>query len=334
MRGVLMAVSLSLVAAVPAGADVIVVPNIEEGIRTVQEAMNIAEAGDTVKLAVGVFDSAYTVLTPYGTRTAVCRLKDGVTLRGAVRRQSIIDHTSADYGIYCEDVGAAARIRNLTIRGGVGRDAGREDDGDGRMLAAGIVCLENASPTIENVSINESATGIVVREASAPTIRGTLVARGSHHGIYIYRNGASPVIIDHVTAVSNFDNGLYVFSGTAEVTSSCVTHSGKPGISAYECTPTVSFSNVYLNDRTATDDPENYSGSLDDLTGVSGNVSAEPFYCDFVGDVGYDYHVCLASPNVGAGEGGTDIGAFGGSCSECTSPVRKSTWGAIKALYR
>jgi len=334
MRRVLVAISLAVLAAAPVGARVILVPDVANGILTVQEGMNAAVSGDTVKLAVGVFDSVYTFVTPFGVRTAICELKNGVTLRGSVRRQSVIDHTGAQYGILCRDIGAAARISNLTIRGGVGRDAGREDDGDGRTLAAGIMCWENASPTIENVSINESATGVVVRDGCAPTIRGAVIARGSHHGVYVYRNGTSPVILDHVTAVSNFDNGVYVFQGRAELTSCCVTHSGKPGISAYDCTPSVEYCNVFLNDRTSTGMPEDYAGEIDDLTGQFGNISSEPFYCDFSGAVGYDYHVCMDSPNVDAGQGGTDIGAFGGSCTACVSPVSRTTWGAIKALYR
>ncbi len=44
------------------------------------------------------------------------------------------------------------------------------------------------------------------------------------------------------------------------------------------------------------DGPLNYGGSLDDLTGVDGNISAEPYYCDFFGTAGYDYHVCATVP--------------------------------------
>jgi len=333
MRLFLIAALAVALAAPCVGAAVINVNPNEGAIRTIQQGLVAASPGDTVVLYPGVYDSVYHFVSPYGVRTAICRLVNGVTLRGMDRSDCVIDHTAAEYGILCEDVGATAIVRNLTIRGGVGRDAGRGDDGDGRNLVAGIMCWENASPTIENVTITESATGIVVRDACAPAIRRTVIARGSHHGIYVYGNGASPVIVDRVTAVQNFDVGLYVYRGTVTATNSCITHSGKPGVQSYDCVPSVSYSNVTLNGQAVTPSL-NYGGGISDQTGLNGNISQEPFYCDYTGAAGYDYHVCLASPNVGAGQGGTDIGALGGACSQCQSPVSRTTWGAIKALYR
>jgi hypothetical protein len=335
MRLALIAALAAALAASHAEAHRIIVVDPNEGdIRTVQQGMLAASPGDTVVLSPGVYDSVYTFVTSVGTRTAICRLVSGVTLRGVDRADCVIDHTGAEYGILCENVGAdTSVIRNLTVKGGIGRDAGRGDDGDGRGLVAGIACLENASPTIENVTIKESATGVVARGGCAPTIRGTVIALGSHHGIYVYMNGTSPVVIDHVTAVQNFDVGVYVFSGSATIANSAITHNGKPGVKSYECTPPVSYSNVYMNGRTSPS-PANYEGGIDDQTGLNGNISQEPYYCDYVGAIGYDYHVCLASPNVGAGQGGTDIGALGGACSQCVSPVNHTSWGAIKALYR
>ena len=76
------------------------------------------------------------------------------------------------------------------------------------------------------------------------------------------------------------------------------------------------------------------AGPSDDLTGVDGNVSMEPFYCDYTGDAGYDYQVCFASDLIGLGAGGSNIGAWGGGCTDCVSPIRRASWGAIKALFR
>jgi hypothetical protein len=330
MRFVVFAVLLAALA-VPAGARVIDVGP-SAVYQHIQDAMYAAVAGDTLVLAPGVYDSAYPFNTDFGLRTAICRMTPGVTLRGVDRRDCIIDHTDAEFGVLCQNA-TGISIRNLTIRGGVVRDAGRVDDGDGRSLVAGIMCLENASPTIVNVSITESATGIVVRGGCAPLVRGALIARGSHHGIYVYGNGASPVVVDRTTIVGNFDAGMYVYDGNATVTSSCITHNGKPGIYAYECLPSVAYCNLYLNGRLIAD-PANYGGSISDQTGVSGNLSSEPFYCDFTGGAGYDYHVCFLSPNVGAGQGGTDVGVYGGACGACVSAVTPTTWGAIKAMYR
>jgi hypothetical protein len=295
---------------------------------------------DTVLFLQGREDSVSTFSTPLGNRTAIVKMPLGVTLIGDDQDGSVIDQTDAEYGILCIDVDATTVIRNLSIIGGIGRDRGRPDDGDGRALVAGISCFDNASPLISDVLIEEAATGIVIRSDSAPTIENTLIARGSHHGIYVFENGITPVTVDHLTITDNFDRGVDVTGGSIAISNSCITHNGKQGVRGYQATPTVEYSNVYKNDEAglATDPqhvPQNYGGTLDDLTGIDGNISEEPFYCDFDGDVGYAYTVCFESPNLGAGAGGTDIGAFGGGCSECIeSLVEPASWGAIKAMYR
>ncbi|MBM3307167.1 MAG: right-handed parallel beta-helix repeat-containing protein [Candidatus Eisenbacteria bacterium] len=315
-----------------AGAAVRTVTPQSDPYPTIQSAMLVSAPGDTVVLSPGTYRDVERFNTSIGLRTAVCKLASGVTLRGMNSANCVIDHTATEIGILCANITGGA-IRNLTVRGGIGRDSGRQDDGDGRGLVAGIMCLENASPTIERVRMAESATGIVVRGGCAPVIRSCIIARGSHHGIYIFMNGSSPVVIDHTTIVQNFDAGVYVFAGSAAISSSCITHSGKPGVYSYECLPSVTYSNVFQNGRTLPV-PVEYGGWITDQTGQNGNISLEPFYCDFTGALGYDYSVCIDSPNVGSGEGGTNIGARGGTCTQCVSPVTRATWGAIKALYR
>jgi hypothetical protein len=319
-------------------ADVILVPDEEAGIESIQEGLNIAASGDTVVLAAGTYDSVRSFITPLGLRNAICSVPDGVTLRGDRRRLVKIDMTAAEYGILFNNVGPEARVRNLTIIGGIRGAGGGGGDDDVRDMAAGIACVNGADATIENVTIRSVATGIIVLESSAPTITNTTIARGSHHGIYIYQNGAVPVEIDHVTVADNFDNGIYVWNGAVSITNSCVTHSGKSGIKSYLSDPILEYNNVYWNDRENAE-PADYEG-VPDQTGVSGNISKEPYYCDFFGTAGYNYLVCAQSPNVGADMHGGDIGIYGvdsGSavnCTDCISPVEPTTWGSIKALFR
>ncbi len=291
---------------------------------------------DTVLAKVGTHDTVQFFETSVGRRSAVCRMLNGVTLTGSDLGVTLIDHSDAEYGIICEDVGPDTRIEGLSITGGIGRDQGRVADGDGRNLVAGIACLEGADPTISGVYIWGSATGIVIRGTSAPLIEWTVIARGSHHGMYIAKSGGAEVVADHVTVVQNFDHGIYAYGGQVSITNSCLTHNGKSGVRDYLGEPIVGYCNVYWNDQIDPNPetgPLNYSG-MEDQTGTNGNISEEPFYCDFTGAAGYDYHVCVDSPNVGADSTGGDIGGLGGACTECASVVEATTWGAIKALYR
>jgi hypothetical protein len=327
---------------VSAGAVTIVVPDEDLGIVDIQQAVFMAEAGDTVLVMSGVYDSVRSFETPLGRREAVVSITSDIVLLGEDRGAVRINYEEAEYGIICQNVGPDALISNLTVLGG--GLSGRRDDGGGddRILAAGICCVDAASPTIRDVDIENGATGIVVRTGpgsadSAPLLEGVVVARGSHHGLYVYENGSTPIVVDRCTFVDNFDYGIYVSGGTVEISNTAVTHNGKPGIYGYLATPVVRYCNVYWNDQMFPDPgtgPVNYGGTLDDLTGVDGNISAEPYYCDFFGSAGYDYHVCPTSPNDGAGEGGVTIGAFDAVVCDCVSPVEATTWGAIKALYR
>jgi hypothetical protein len=300
---------------------------------------------DSVLVTPGVYNSVHMFETPLGMRHAIVNITNDIVLLGADASGVEIDHSGAEYGILVQNVSESAVISNLTIVGGQSRDKGLTDDGDGRFLAAGICCVDAASPTITDVSIENGATGIVIRTEngsadSAPVLERVVVARGSHHGIFIYENGASPVVIYRCTLVDNFDVGIYVSGGNAEINSSAITNNGKSGIHAYLAMPSVTYCNVYWNDHVFPDvelGPLNYSGTLDDLTGIDGNISAEAYYCDFAGTAGYDYQVCLTdppSPHLGAGEGGVTIGALDAVCTGCQSPVESTSWGAIKALYR
>lgn len=333
MRVLLMALFLCLAAT--AWATTINVPDTDLNIREINQAMDRASAGDTVLVSAGVYDSVRLYVTPLGNRTAIVSVKNGVTLLGRDRKDVKIDQGDAEYGILCVNVGFETVISKLTVRGGLSRGGAPFEDGDGRNLIAGVGCVDGASPIIDQVTISNGSTGIVVRSdtsPSAPTVRNVIIARGDHHGIYVYGNGETPAVIDHTTIVDNFDNGVYVFDGTVEVTNSNITHNGKNGIKSYLSSALISYCNFYWNDAES-DPPENYSG-VSDMTGVDGNVSVEPYYCDFTGQAGYDYHVCYASDLVALGEGGTPIGAYGGGCTNCVAPVQRVSWGTIKALFR
>ena len=71
---------------------------------------------------------------------------------------------------------------------------------------------------------------------------------------------------------------------------------------------------------------ENYSGICPDLTGVDGNISQDPVFCDLPGG---DYQLDCQSPCVN-GLGCGQMGAFGVGCGPTATD--HTTWGTIKAF--
>lgn len=340
---ILAVILAAAVTAGPASAKVYTVPDVPHGINCIQDAIDQAVedltdpvSRDTVVVTAGVYDSVHTFVTAHwGTKTAIVSVADSITIRGVDRDDVVIDHTDADYGILCVDVGPATWIKSLTVTGGVGKGMRVPDDPDvGRMVSA-ICCIDDASPLIDRVTIEDAATGIISQLGASPTISRVLIARGGGNGIYISGSLAfSSAYVDGCTIVENFDRGIRVIDGGATIKNCSITHNGNNGIRAFGSVVDVSYCNVFWNDAGEGGSHEDYGGELGDLTGVAGNISTEPYYCDFTGSAGYDYRVCADSPNIDGGEGNSLIGAYGAGCTECVSPIRDVSWGSIKALYR
>lgn len=70
------------------------------------------------------------------------------------------------------------------------------------------------------------------------------------------------------------------------------------------------------------------------IIGFNGNISLDPEFCDATAG---DFTLAEDSPCVGAGAGGTDIGALGVACgpqSGVSEAEKEFSWGLIKALFR
>jgi len=62
------------------------------------------------------------------------------------------------------------------------------------------------------------------------------------------------------------------------------------------------------------------------------NALADPLFCDVYE---YDFTLCENSPCLPEGNPwGELVGALDQGCSDCSSPVTRTSWGAIKAMYR
>ena len=171
MRALLVVLVVCLASAAWAGT--IQVPDEDLGITEINQAMDLAASGDEIVVSAGVYDSVRTYVTPFGVRTAVVSMKDGVTLRGVDREDVKIDQSGAEYGILCLNVGAGAVIENLTIRGGIGRERRAADDGDGRAFA-GLL-------TPDELVVVDLTTDLELAPELLGGSCGLLVHGGAHH---------------------------------------------------------------------------------------------------------------------------------------------------------
>lgn len=78
---------------------------------------------------------------------------------------------------------------------------------------------------------------------------------------------------------------------------------------------------------------EEYSRGCADRTGIQGNLKADPRFCDPTGSHP-QVTVDQFSPTLGAGQGGTDMGAHPGTPACTLVSVERTSWGRIKSLYR
>ena len=71
------------------------------------------------------------------------------------------------------------------------------------------------------------------------------------------------------------------------------------------------------------------SACIADQSGVSGNLSADPLFCDRPGN---DFTIDAASPCAPTLR--PPCGLIGALGVDCDSPVQAKSWGSIKAMYR
>lgn len=93
--------------------------------------------------------------------------------------------------------------------------------------------------------------------------------------------------------------------------------------------------NVRSNDvfsGSANTDTE-YGGNLKDRTGINGNIRQNPDFCNLAA-IPPDLALQIASPCLGGGENGADMGAHDATWSCGTVSIEETSWGKIKSLYR
>jgi len=235
-------------------------------------------------------------------------------------------------GIYMDN--SSPTLTGVTIKGSLSTNGG-----------GGMACINGSNPTLTEC---------------------TFIMNSCQAGGNVYCNNSSPEFTDcdfHGGATANDGDGLYLTHGSSptlinvsfgmmqsnlpnsygqcvymEVDSSpdfmnvCFYNSGLgygPLVYAQEssCAPQFSCCNCFAWGPNST----TYGGAITDPTGLNGNISMDPMYCDAVN---WDLRVDAASPNLPQSpdnECGSLIGRFSQGCD---SPVEATSWGSIKSIYR
>ncbi len=179
----------------------------------IQDAIDAAQAGDTVLVAGGTFTH---IRQPPGPDTTKCAvfMKSGVTLRGSGRGQTIIDSQELGRGIHCRNV-TNARIERLTVKRTFAQDFG-----------AGILCEESSSPAIRDVEVTLCKDGGIICLGSSPTIRQSFITNNVYKqgGGLAIEEGSSPQVSDCSITGNSAPSagGVFIRAGSAPVLARCV----------------------------------------------------------------------------------------------------------------
>jgi hypothetical protein len=294
---------------------------------TITAAVAAADDGDSIFAHQGTYNEAGISVS----KALVIAGVDGAAL-------TTVDGNGFGNGIFTFPAATKViLIRDLTIK-----------NGSTTILGGGIYC-SNSSVTVERCVIESCYSpwyggGMAVTNAS-PTIRDVIFRsnQADHDGGGLYFSASSSVVdscifhdnasagsggaIGMINSTPQFRNctvhhnsagakggGVYVGIGGNPSLTRCVVSSATAGGGIYVETTavgaTVACSDVFGNAG------GEYAGSISDQTGLNGNFSLDPLFCDVAID---DYELHILSPcmpgNHPAGTACGLIGALGGGCN-------------------
>jgi Right handed beta helix region len=224
------------------------------------------------------------------------------------------------YGIAAFETGGGFTISGFTIRdNSIGGDVGGYQD-----MVAGIgIIVEDASGTIrDNIIINSPIMAMELLGDCSVVVERNLIVSNDWG---INACGSSSLEIHHNTFVKN-GTGVHAPGGSAHagaIRSNIIVDGESLGIKIdSSSTYAISCNDVWNNGR------GNYGGCLTDLTGIDGNISADPLFCD-------GYHLQQESPCIGSNApafcAGTSMGCY---AIPCGVGVDRKSWGTIKSLFK
>jgi len=226
--------------------------------------------------------------------------------------------------------------------------ADNEIGGFGGQMCVGVSCHQDGDAYIARNTFRDIEYQTIIVGPAAPIIEENLFINGST-AVYISSGAHIPIVRENVM----YDHGgwvLQIYSSSPIIEHNTIDDvSGIGIVLGLAATPVVrgnivaradagvlcvqgSVPTLECNDFYAVTVP--YAEECPDQTGINGNISVDPEFCGNWDTV--DYRLQSDSPcapgNHPDGYDCGQIGAKGVGCS--TTPTKKSSWGAVKALYR
>jgi hypothetical protein len=296
---------------------------------TIQEAINVADYGDTVLVAPGTYSENIN----FGGKAITVRSESGP-------QDTIIDGGNADsVVIFTSGEGRLSTLNGFRLQNGRA-SSNRSSEGGG-------IVIQNSSPTITNnvitnnnacagggigiaagsplIQMNKIASnganlcdtgtggGISIRGASYAVIVENLISGNTGWvggGIFTKINSDGPMLINNTIADNNAAlSGSGIFANSpgglttgsddrTELTNNIIV--AKPGQTGLYCTnlsgqnkAIIRFNNIFSAGGMA------YDGTCSNKTGMDGNISADPL---FTNPTQGDYHLQKGSPSIDSGD--------------------------------
>ncbi len=189
----------------------------------------------------------------------------------------------------------------------------------------GIQVFEASGTISRNIFKDNEVTGVELTVGSSAVVERCLIT-GSQVGISIWNGGYGDIRFNTIVGSTGSAQVQFGMAGThVTIINNIVANSSAQGI--WEYTGGGSFQ-ISCND-VWNNAGGNYAGSLSDLTGTDGNISADPLFCAGM------YYLSAGSPCLGTQTpsvcGGARMGAYPGPCG---IGIESTSWGTIKSLFQ
>jgi C1A family cysteine protease len=281
---------------------------------TIQDAITASQRGDVIRVAGGTYTGNFTVpdyRSLYGGYNSTFTVRDPdlyPTVLDGAGSGNVVSIQGAENvivdGFEIKGSGGAASgvyVRNSEF---VLRNCDVYGNYRGVYVLSGTGTATQGDAIVEFCTIrNNTGVGVVINNPNNPRAYVTWCAiygNGSN-GIYAY---SEPMDITNCTVAYNGASGIDFRSSAGDpLMNNIVVGNTGYGIVCSSATPVLTYNDVWGNT----------SGQYSGCSGGTGSISEDPVFCDGPGG---DVSVHAASPTLGTGADGANMGALGIGCPE------------------